>query len=225
MRLGKSQVSSKRDCPGTSAGLLVATLSGVKSLSDVGDILRSSQDDTSPKAGRGDRQNALGAAALRQRGVQQRWGRRQVCNQVCHFVGKAGSMAARQPRRGGVPWDIFGLKTSHFETFQSWTLRNVSHFETFESWRRDKASHFESFRGWRRDKASHFESSGGWRLREVSHVSHFAGLGLHGLRPGVVRASGCAFTVPGLGQVPRGPLVVVRFGAHVSPVFDGTEMP
>ena len=40
--------------------LLVVTLSGVKSLFAVGEILRSPQNDTSPKAGRSDKQNALG---------------------------------------------------------------------------------------------------------------------------------------------------------------------
>ena len=114
-----------------------------------------------------------GLTALRCRGVRQRWGRRQVC----HFVGKAGSLAARQPRRGGVLWDIYGRETSHFESFQSWTLRNVSHFESFEAWRPDKASHFESFGGWRPEKASHFESFGSWRLRKVSHGESFCGLG------------------------------------------------
>ena len=34
----------------------------------------------------------------------------------------------------------------------------------------------------------------------VSHVSHFAGSGVYAPRPGVVRASGCAFAVPGLGH-------------------------
>ena len=105
-------------------------------------------------------------------------------------------------------------ETSHFESFQSWTLRNVSHFESFESWRRDKASHFESFRGWRRDKASHFESSGDFRLREVSHGESFWGcglrkvshgeswrrLGMDGLGHGAVGASGGVFAVPGLGD-------------------------
>ena len=33
-------------------------------------------------------------------------------------------------------------------------------------------------------------------------VSHFAGSGVYGLRPGVVRASGCAFAVFGLGHGP-----------------------
>ncbi len=126
-------------------------------------------------------------------------------------MGKAGSLAARQPRRGGVQWDMKGRKTSHFESFQSWTLRNVSHFETFESWRPYKASHFESFRGWRRDKASHFESSGDFRLREVSHgesfggcrlrgVSHGAGLVPDGLGHGAVLARVGVFAVFGLGH-------------------------
>ena len=40
----------------------------------------------------------------------------------------------------------------------------------------------------------------GGRLRKVSHVSHFAGLGVYGLWPGVERASGCAFAMSGLGH-------------------------
>ena len=115
---------------------------------------------------------------------------------MCHFVGKAGSLAARQPRRGGVLWVIYGREMSHFETFQSWTPRYASHSETFEALRPEKASHFESFRGWRPEKASHFESSGGFRLREVSHGESFGGCGLrrvsHGeswLRPGLGRLS------------------------------------
>ncbi len=115
---------------------------------------------------------------------------------------------------------------SHFESFQSWTLRNVSHSESFEAWRPEKASHFESFGGWRLEKASHFESSGGWRLRKVSHVSHFVGLGVNGPRPRVVRVRGGVFAVPGLGHgaswsVGRW-LVLGRAG---TPVFDGTDLP
>ena len=124
---------------------------------------------------------------------------------VCHFVGKAGSLAARQPRRGGVLWDMKGLKTSHFESFQSWTLRNVSHSEAFEAWRPEKASHFESFGGWRLENASYFESSGGWRLRKVSHVSHFVGRGA--VSPSAWRGAGREGAFPrclGLGMVPRG---------------------
>ena len=41
-------------------GLWVVTLSGVKGFPDVGEILRSAQDDTSSKAGRSGEQNALG---------------------------------------------------------------------------------------------------------------------------------------------------------------------
>ena len=139
----------------------------MKSLSGGGEILRSGRKDTSPKAGGSDEQNALGAAALRRSDVRQHRSRRQVC----HFVGKAGSLAARQLRRGCVLWDIYGRKTSHFETFQSWTLRNVSHFETFESWRPDKASHFETFRGWRPYKVSHCVTFEFWGLEKVSHLS------------------------------------------------------
>ena len=65
---------------------------------------------------------------------------------------------------------------------------------------------------------SHFESSGGCRLRKVSHgesfrgcplrkVSHGAGLGLYGLRHGVVGASGAFLRGLDLGMVPRGPSV------------------
>ena len=114
-----------------------------------------------------------GAAVPRRRGVRQRWGRLQVG----HFVGKAGLLAGL-PRSGGVPWAIYDLKTSHFETFQSWTPRYASHSETFESWRAEKASHFETFRGRRAEKASHFESLGDFRLREVSHGESFGGCGL-----------------------------------------------
>ena len=110
----------------------------MKSLPDVDEILRSAENDTSPKAGRSYRQNSLGAAALRRRGVWQRCGRRQVS----HFAGKAGSPTARQPRRGGVLWDIYGLKTSHFESFQSWTLRNVSHLRHGGLKKRVILSHF-----------------------------------------------------------------------------------
>ena len=186
------------------------------------ELLRSARNGKSRKTGRSDKQNALGAAALRRWVVRQRWGRRQVS----HFVGQAGSPTARQPRRGGVLWDIKGRKTSHFESFQSWTLRNVSHFESFEAWRPEKASHFESFQDWGPEKASHFESSGRWRLREVCHVSHFAGLGLYGLRPGVVRASGCAFAVPGLGHgASRSVGRWLDLGRAGTSVFDGTNMP
>ena len=111
---------------------------------------------------------------------------------------------------------------SHFETFQSWTPRNVSHFETFEAWRPEKASHFESFGGWRLEKASHFESfggwrlekashfesSGGWRIREVSHVSHFAGSGVYG--PWGLSwcgREGAFSRCSDVGMVPRGPSV------------------
>ena len=120
-------------------------------------------------------------------------------------------MAARQPRRGGVLWDIYGRKTSHFESFQSWTLRNVSHFESFEAWRPEKASHFESFRGWRPEKASHFESSGGWRLRKVCHgesCESFSGPGA--VRPsawGGAGAAGALLRCLDSGMVPRGPSV------------------
>ena len=125
-------------------------------------------------------------------GVRQHCGRRQVS----HFAGQAESPMARQPRIGGVLWDIYGLKTSHFETFQSWTLRNVSHSETFEAWRPEKASHFESFRGWRRDNASHFESSGGCRLREVSHGEAFWGRGLRKVSHGEAWCGPCAVRRP-----------------------------
>ena len=47
------------------------------------------------------------------------------------FCGESGVAGSSQPRRGGVLWDIEGLKMSHFESFQSWTLRNLSHFESF----------------------------------------------------------------------------------------------
>ena len=40
--------------------LLVVALSGVRSPSEAGEILRSAQIDTSSKAGRSDKQNALG---------------------------------------------------------------------------------------------------------------------------------------------------------------------
>ena len=40
--------------------LLVVVLGGVKSPSDVGEILRSALKEASPKAGRSDKQNALG---------------------------------------------------------------------------------------------------------------------------------------------------------------------
>ena len=169
--------------------------------------------------------------------VWQSWGRNQVCNEVCHFVGRAGLLAARQLGRRGVLWDIYGLKTSHFESFQSWILRNVSHFESFESWRPYKASHFESFRGWGPEKASHFESSGGCRLREVCHGESFGRCRLrevsHGeswRRPGSERPwawrGGGVFAVPGLGHgASRGVgrwLDLERAGV---PVFDGTDMP
>ena len=126
-------------------------------------------------------------------------------------MGKEGPLAARQPRRGVVQWEIYGQKTSHFETFQSWTPRYVSHSETFESWRAEKASHFETFRGWRAEKASHFESLGDFRLREVSHgesfggrglreVSHGVGRGLDGPGHGAVLAGVGVFAVVGLGH-------------------------
>ena len=57
-------------------------------------------------------------------------------------------------------------------------------------------------------------------------VSHFAGLGVNGLWPGVVRASGGVFAVFGLrhvaSQVVGRRLDLRRAGV---PVFDGTEMP
>ena len=56
----------------------------------------------SSKARRCNQQNALESAALRRRGVRQRCGRNQVCNEVCHFAGRAGPLASRLPRRGGV---------------------------------------------------------------------------------------------------------------------------
>ena len=202
--------------------LLVVILSGVKSLSDVGEILGSVQDDMSPKAGRCDKQNVPGAAALRRRvsggiGVSGKyfilWGRR-----GCWWLVGRGE--------GGVQWDIEGLKTSHFESFQSWTLRNVSHFETFEAWRPYKVSHFESFRGWGPYKASHFESSGGCRLREVSHGESFCG-------PGAVWPSAWG----GAGERGRfcgawiwawclaGRRPGVGFAGARAPVVDGTDMP
>ena len=49
-------------------------------------------------------------ATLRRRGVRQRWGRRQVC----HFEGKAGSLAARQLRRGGCSVGHFGPENESF---------------------------------------------------------------------------------------------------------------
>ena len=102
----------------------------------------------------------------------------------------------------------------------------MSHSETFEAWRPEKASHFESFRGWGPEKASHFESCGGWRLRKVSHVSHFAGLGVYGLRPGVVWASGYAFAMPGPGHgASRAVGRWLDLGRTGVPVFDGTDMP
>ena len=135
------------------------------------EILRSAQDDTSRKEGRSDEQNALGQRPCGG-GVSGGVG---VPGKCVILWGRRGRWRPATHGEGGVQWDILGLKTSHFESFQSWTLRNVSHFETFESWRAYKASHFESFRGWRRDKASHFESSGDFRLREVSHGESFGG--------------------------------------------------
>ena len=85
----------------------------------------------SSKARRCNQQNALESAALRRRGVRQRCGRNQVCNEVCHFAGRAGPLASRLPRRGGCSVGHFGRETSHFESFQSCTLQNVSHFESF----------------------------------------------------------------------------------------------
>ena len=96
----------------------------------------------------------------------------------------------------------------------------MSYFETFEAWWPYKASHFESFRGWRPYKASHFESSGGCRLQKVSHVSHFAGLGVYGLGPGAVLASGGAFLrCLDLGMVPRGPLVGGWICGRTGPLY------
>ena len=107
---------------------------------------------------------------------------------------------------------------SHSETFEAWRPEKASHFESFQGWGPEKASHFESFQGWGLENASHFESSGGCRLRKVSHgesfrgcplrkVSHGAGLGLYGLRHGVVGASGAFLRGLDLGMVPRGPSV------------------
>ena len=77
-------------------------MSAMMGLSGVGEILRSAQDDKSWKARRSSKQNALGAAALRRRGVRQRRGRNEVCNQVCHFAGKAGSCSGSSAGERGV---------------------------------------------------------------------------------------------------------------------------
>ena len=68
------------------------------------------------------------------------------------------------------------------------------------------------------------ESFGGWRPRKVSHVSHLAGLGVNGLRPGVVRASGGVFAVPGPGHgASRSVCLGLDLGRAATPVFDGNE--
>ena len=57
-------------------------------------------------------------------------------------------------------------------------------------------------------------------------MSHFAVLGLHGLRPGVVRASGGVLAVLGLGDGASGSVGPwLDLGRAGTPVFDGTDMP
>ena len=100
----------------------------------------------------------------------------------------------------------------------------MSHFESFRGWGLENASHFESSGGWRLRKVCHASHFAGWHLLKVCHVSHCAGLSVYGLRPGVVRPSGCAFAVPGPGHgASRAVGRWLDLGRVGTPVFDGSE--